>query len=768
MAKQNWYTRAGRAVGGFVGEVVRGVREDMRRGLTSGPEAREKDLGYEVVADVTIDQLARSMAPHVGTGGQLQQYRSSLYVFACISKIAQAVGRIDFELYRIINSKGDMKEIGVHPVIDLLYKPNPYQSKSEFWEITMVNLKAAGNAFWLKVRNDRGVVTELWNLRPDWMTVVQDPQQFVKEFRFKLPDGKEEVFMPEEILHFKGSPDPLSQHLGMSVLRPAQVIVQTDEYMTRYNRDFFLNSARPDAVIKNPKKNLDAEQKEDIREGWAVRHKGFKNIFNVAVLDGGLEYQQISLNQKEMEYIEGKKFTRDDILVAFQVPKIMLSIVEDVNRANAETGLAIFLGQTIAPEMKRIVEKINEQLVIPDFGDDLELDFDDPTPSNRDIELQEYREGLQFGYMLVNEVRAREGLEPIKGGWTAYRPISDVPVGGLPDKNTKGETMRSHVSLKLGAMSKDKAYEIQPVKKSKTFKFRGRSVLKMKLELAEELAGIVGDAVKAVDTERARRRTKAKSKDERKFTPMLKGDVRKMYGDLVVKRIDLATDQLREETDKFFAAQEERVQKALKKAAKSAKKKDVSVEDIFDESAEAELTASFIAPFIEQYLVSSGKESLLLIAPAEEFDVSKRIRDLIKKRAKLMGKETTRATAEKLSAALAEGVQEGEGATQLSARVADVYEEFPTYRSERIARTEATSANNAGTIEGFRQSNVTNGKEWIATEDDRTRDSHSAIDGDIVGIDAKFGNGLSYPGDPSGLPEEVINCRCVLGPAFLE
>ena len=84
-----------------------------------------------------------------------------------------------------------------------------------------------------------------------------------------------------------------------------------------------------------------------------------------------------------------------------------------------------------------------------------------------------------------------------------------------------------------------------------------------------------------------------------------------------------------------------------------------------------------------------------------------------------------------------------------------------------MARTEATHANNEGTLEGYRQSDVANGKEWIATLDDRTRESHVDLNGEIVGVDEEFSNGLDYPG-ADGPAEEVINCRCVLGPAFIE
>ncbi len=120
-------------------------------------------------------------------------------------------------------------------------------------------------------------------------------------------------------------------------------------------------------------------------------------------------------------------------------------------------------------------------------------------------------------------------------------------------------------------------------------------------------------------------------------------------------------------------------------------------------------------------------------------------------------------TLEKLDATLAEGIAAGEGITDLSNRVESVYGDFPAYRSELIARTEATVANNEGLLEGFKQSEVATGKEWINAGDDRVREEHQdiiGVGGEIVALNANFSNGLQYPQEP--------NCRCVLGPAFLE
>lgn len=119
---------------------------------------------------------------------------------------------------------------------------------------------------------------------------------------------------------------------------------------------------------------------------------------------------------------------------------------------------------------------------------------------------------------------------------------------------------------------------------------------------------------------------------------------------------------------------------------------------------------------------------------------------------------------------LVEGVNEGESIPKLAKRISEVFSEAKGRRSVVIARTEVVRASNFGAYEGMRQGGVPK-REWLATRDDRVRDSHLAADGQIVGIDQPFtlGSGVQtmYPG-ASGVPEEDIQCRCTTAPVFDE
>jgi len=93
-------------------------------------------------------------------------------------------------------------------------------------------------------------------------------------------------------------------------------------------------------------------------------------------------------------------------------------------------------------------------------------------------------------------------------------------------------------------------------------------------------------------------------------------------------------------------------------------------------------------------------------------------------------------------------------------------ERMPPYRTESISRTETIRSSNAGTNQLFNEWGVKR-KEWLSTNDDRTRPEHIAANGQVVGINEKFnvgGEELEFPGDPNGSPENTIQCRCTTLP----
>ena len=118
----------------------------------------------------------------------------------------------------------------------------------------------------------------------------------------------------------------------------------------------------------------------------------------------------------------------------------------------------------------------------------------------------------------------------------------------------------------------------------------------------------------------------------------------------------------------------------------------------------------------------------------------------------------------KINAETLQGILQGESIDKIAKRMMNVQEMNKT-QAIRSARTIVTGAENKGRQDSYARATADGiilAKEWISTNDSRTRHSHAVLDGAIVDQDKKFENGLMFPGDPKGRPEETWNCRCTV------
>lgn len=125
----------------------------------------------------------------------------------------------------------------------------------------------------------------------------------------------------------------------------------------------------------------------------------------------------------------------------------------------------------------------------------------------------------------------------------------------------------------------------------------------------------------------------------------------------------------------------------------------------------------------------------------------------------------TDTTKQIVRAILMDANQQGLSAFETANYLTDNYEPYSFFRAERIARTEVITASNLGTYQGALATGLSLKKVWIATQDQRTRDTHLILDGTQTTMEGSFFVGASearYPGDPALSAKERINCRCTI------
>ena len=143
---------------------------------------------------------------------------------------------------------------------------------------------------------------------------------------------------------------------------------------------------------------------------------GSTNAGKPMILEGGLDWKEISLSPKDMDFIKGKNSAARDIALAFGVPPQLLGIPGDNTYSNLVEARTALWEQTVIPLAENTIDHISRWLVkLSGENYILKLDKDNiPAIANKREAIWERLEKVSF--MTINEKRKQVGLAKIKGG----------------------------------------------------------------------------------------------------------------------------------------------------------------------------------------------------------------------------------------------------------------------------------------------------------------------------------------------------------------
>ena len=209
----------------------------------------------------------------------------------------------------------------------------------------------------------------------------------------------------------------------------------------------------------------------------------------------------------------------------------------------------------------------------------------------------------------------------------------------------------------------------------------------------------------------------------------------------------------------YTRGQRDRIIEALDPSVKHIFRKKNLLDEVLNLTTELEIGKEAFLPTVSELLVIAGQEAYALAESAYEFNITAEMTSWLERRTNVFLTQINNTTYEKLKNEFAESLANGESRPELIKRVEKTYGDIEKSRATTIARTEVHHVTQYGTIEGYKQAGMVI-KIWVTVGDFNVRDSHASMDGEERPIESPFSNGLMYPGDESGPPEEVINCRC--------
>lgn len=375
-------------------------------------------------------------APSVAKRDLLKRYHQ--WVYACASKNSNAVAQSTLRLFAT-TSKGDpavraphrilttaqtkgvadrragseIVEITAHPLLDLLRNVNENADEYESMELTELHMELSGDAYWY-VDYDPilCIPSEIRILRPDLVKIVPDQDGGIKGYLYGVRPNQI-ALMPHEVVHFK-MPNPMDPYYyGMS---PLQAVIASDEQYQRtleYEVALANNNAIPSLGIQYDG-TIPGEEIKKIEADWNRALRGTARTGKVKVYDQRFEVKQFQLKPSELGFLEGRKWTREEIAGAYGVPLSLLTSM-DVNLANAKVGERTYARWTIQPRLRRIEDRLNAALQGWYNEPRLFVNYDNPVPDDDQFELERTQRLAAGAIITRDEARAMQGFAPIGG-----------------------------------------------------------------------------------------------------------------------------------------------------------------------------------------------------------------------------------------------------------------------------------------------------------------------------------------------------------------
>jgi len=554
------------------------------------------------------------------------------------------------------------------------------------------------------------------NRRP--MTVREMISRRLTGYEVDTVDHGKLTLLPSEVLwlrypHFALPWSPMAP--GTAAMMAAGL----DKEARRWQLSEFANQARPSGVMNLG--NLTEDKANIIKQQFQAQATGTANAGRVVFLYGGDDrpnFSRVGLTPAEMSYLESHRMNGVDICVAMGFPVDLIFGQSTFDNQDAAWRRA--WASWDSGDLTLVSAEIDRQLF--------------PEPGIRAVFDTRAIPALQENTDAIHERAIKAWMADGLTFDRFRKRIGEDPFGDARDGMTYSEYQR----VISAAPTPVEAENVIPI-----------ADRRMAIEVPEH-AATIQDVAEALREPTERRRA--------------------ISVERVLRAYDTHERQLKRSVERLAADQERQVLKALdinqrkreKALEKRAEPPPIDPEDVFDRIAQIKATIEALEAAMELMYTDAALSTANALGSEASPLLMERVIATMRGRLDVLAKQVTETTYRTISEEILKpGVEEGEGIPKLAARIKDRFTDLKTYRAETIARTETLGGTSEASFLAARESGVVTDKTWVAANDLRVRDSHKEMDNETVPMDATFSNGLMFPGDPRGTPDQTINCRCV-------
>lgn len=332
-----------------------------------------------------------------------------------VSIIAGAVAGLPFKAYR----RSDHAEFYGST---LSSDKGPY-TNFELWETAVAHMVSRGCAALFKIRDGRGTITGLFPIHPGRVGVQVEPNP-VGGAAFDLVftiDGKG-PFTRYEILYI-----PALSLDGITGLGPIGYARETFNLAIANERSAakLFGQGMLQRGFLTTDQQIDEEDAERLKSRWRAKMGGIDNAHDVAIMDNGAKFNALTLDPADAQFLESRKFQVTEIARVLGIPGWMLNDQEKSTSwgTGMEQQFSTFVKLTLKPYLQRIEQRVTREL-LPRTAY-AEFNVEGLLRGDSKARAAFYNAGITGGWLVPNEVRERENLQPVAWGDEPYRPFNE-------------------------------------------------------------------------------------------------------------------------------------------------------------------------------------------------------------------------------------------------------------------------------------------------------------------------------------------------------
>jgi len=342
-------------------------------------------------------------------------------VYRCVDLISDSVAVLPLKTYRV-DTDGFKREAKEHPVYTLLdLEPNEDMTRYVFFKTLMASVLLTGNGYAYIERDAQLRVVQLIYIPSNQVTITWiTDRKGISRKRYQVT-GFSSLVEPKDMIHVLNfSYDGI---IGVSTLTHARqtlgIATSSEEHA-----EGFLRSGGVSGVLTVEGARLSKEQKDQIYDTWDERVANHPN--GIAVLEGNMRYQPITINPKDSQLLESRMFNVVDICRFFSVSPVKAFDLSKSSYSTVEATQLQYLTDTALAVITKIEQEINRKVFLLSEMKTLKAEFDTSAILRTDKAAQAayWKDLSVVGAATPNEVRRENNLPRIENGDKAFVQVN--------------------------------------------------------------------------------------------------------------------------------------------------------------------------------------------------------------------------------------------------------------------------------------------------------------------------------------------------------